>query len=114
MKKILIVEDDQKIGVALSVRLKAAGYEVVLATDAMAGSSLAVKHKPDLMILDVTMPAGTGLLVAERSQTNPTTAGTPFIILTASKNKVHREKAEELGAAAFFEKPYEADELLAA
>ncbi|MEY2530640.1 MAG: hypothetical protein QOI96_725 [Verrucomicrobiota bacterium] len=113
MKKILIVEDDQNIAKALAIRLKSFGYEVTVARDALLGVSTAVKTHPDLVLLDISLPAGTGFTVADRIQ-ELLPAATPFIFLTASKQPGLREKAKELGAAAFFEKPYDAEELLAA
>jgi DNA-binding response OmpR family regulator len=113
MKKILIVEDDQNIAVALAIRLKSAGYEVTVASDAMRGVAAALKIQPDLALLDISMPAGNGFSVAEGIQSLIPTA-TPVIFLTASKQPGLRQRAEELGAAGFFEKPYEAEVLLTA
>jgi CheY-like chemotaxis protein len=53
------------------------------------------------------------VLLAEKMQNLASTIGTPFIFLTASKDAGYRERAKELGAAAYFEKPYESEELLA-
>ncbi len=114
MSKILVVEDDRMIATALTVRLKAAGYEVVAAYDAVFAVSMAVKQQPDLILLDISMPGGNGFKVAERVQTLAPTIGTPIIFLTASKQPGLREQALELGAVGFFEKPYEAAELLTA
>ncbi len=114
MKKILIVEDDQKISQVLAIRLRAAGYEVAAAYDAVMASSAAVKSRPDLVILDISMPGGDGFQVAERIQLLGATAGVPMIFITASKKPEFRQKALALGAAGFFEKPYEPEELLAA
>lgn len=113
MKKILIVEDDRKIVMALGVRLKAAGYECVMAFDAVGGVSTARKERPDLVLLDISMPAGNGFQVAERIQSWVPT-GAPIIFLTASRQPGLRERAEDLGAAGFFEKPFEFSDLLAA
>jgi two-component system response regulator ArlR len=113
MKKILIVEDDENIAKALSIRLKNAGYEVSVAPDALSGVENAVKKAPDLVLLDISLPAGSGFTVAERIQSLIPTA-TPLIFLTASKKPGLRDKAKELGAAAFFQKPYEWDDLLGA
>jgi DNA-binding response OmpR family regulator len=113
MKKILIVEDDEKIAKALSIRLKNAGYEVSVAPDALTGVENVVKKVPDLVLLDISLPAGSGFTVAERIQSLIPTA-TPLIFLTASKKPGLRDKAKELGAAAFFQKPYEWDDLLGA
>ncbi|HEY7494385.1 MAG TPA: response regulator [Candidatus Tectomicrobia bacterium] len=114
MKKILIVEDDKKIIAALTVRLKAAGYEVLTALDAVMAMRVALKNEPDLVLLDISMPGGNGFMVAERLQNSTVTVGVPMIFLTASKQPEMRQKAMELGAAAFFEKPYEAEALLTA
>lgn len=112
MKKILVVEDDKDISRALSIRLRAAAYEVFIAQDAVQGVSMANKHMPDLMLLDISMPAGSGFSVAERVQDLANTAGTPMIFITASKEPELREKAMELGAAAYFEKPFDSEQLL--
>ena len=112
-EKILIVEDDEGIAMALALRLKVAGYETMLAFDAVLGLSTAVRTPPDLVLLDISMPAGNGLGLAQKIKTllpEPP----PIIFLTAGKQPALREKAQELGAAGFFEKPYEAEELLAA
>lgn len=112
-KKILIVEDDQNIARALCIRLKNAGYEVSIAPDALTAVETAIKKVPDLVLLDISLPAGDGFGVAERIQSLIPTA-TPLIFLTASKKPGLREKAKELGASAFFHKPYQADDLLRA
>jgi DNA-binding response OmpR family regulator len=113
MKKILIVEDDRKIALALATRLRGAGYEASIAPDAITGVNLAVKLQPDLIVLDISMPAGSGFDVAERVQ-NLVPKLMPIIFLTASKQPGLRAQAMELGAAGFFEKPYKGEELLAA
>lgn len=114
MKKILIVEDNPKISLALSVRLRASGYETLTAFDAMSGLSMAVKQRPDLVILDISLPAGNGFIVAERIQNLTTTAGMPVLFITASSDPAFRERAEAMGAVAFIEKPFYAETLLVA
>jgi DNA-binding response OmpR family regulator len=111
--KILVVEDDKNIALALAVRLRAAGYDVITAPDAVLAVSLALKHRPDLILLDLLMPGGNGFLVAERIQDLEAMLGVPCIFLTASKQPGLREQARRLGAAGFFEKPYNAGALLA-
>jgi DNA-binding response OmpR family regulator len=111
--RILVVEDDKNIALALAVRLRAAGYDVVTAPDAVLAVSMALKHRPDLILLDILMPAGNGFLVAERIQDLEALLGVPCIFLTASRQPGLRAQARRLGAAGFFEKPYEAGELLA-
>jgi DNA-binding response OmpR family regulator len=111
--RILIVEDDRKIALALALRLRAAGQDVLSAYDALTGLDSTLKHQPDLVLLDIGLPAGSGLLVAEMIQTLAP-RHTPIIFLTASRQPGLREKALALGAAGFLEKPFEADELMAA
>ena len=113
MKKILIVEDDRKIALAVAVRLKAHGYETITAFDALAGMTLCVKHLPDLVILDISMPAGNGFDVAAQIQNLAPTAGTPIIFMTASRKPEFVTRAAELGAVAFIEKPFDDGELIA-
>jgi DNA-binding response OmpR family regulator len=110
--KILIVEDDRKIAMALGLRLRAAGQEVIFAYDAVTGLRSAVKDRPDLVLLDIGLPAGSGLVAAERIQ-NLVPKYVPIIFLTASRQPELRQRAMALGAAGFLEKPFEADELMA-
>ncbi len=112
-KKILLVEDDPNISKALSIRLKHRGYETTVAPDGTTAVETAVKLQPDLALLDISLPAGNGFTVAERIQALLPKA-TPLIFLTASKQPGLREKAQELGAQAFFQKPYEAEDVLGA
>src|ERR1051325_10694268 len=113
MKKILIVEDETKIAAALAIRLEAAGYEALTAADGLAGLKLALENKPDLILMDIWMPVGIGFSVVQRLQSLGVN-GVPVIFITASKLKGLRKTAEKLGAIAFFEKPYDSEELLAA
>lgn len=111
MKKILVIEDDARIARAIQIRLAAAGYQVATAPDGFRGLQLAVQSKPDLLIMDIWMPVGLGFSVAQRLRSLGL-SGIPIIFITASRLKGLREAAEELGAAAFFEKPYDPRELL--
>jgi len=113
MKRILVVEDDVKIATALKVRLEAAGHEVVAASDGFSGLKMAMKHKPHLILLDIMMPVGMGFSVAERLK-DLGLGDIPIVFITASKRAGLRKTAHRLGAAGFFEKPYDAEELLAA
>src|SRR5438552_2109308 len=113
MKRILVVEDDPQIAASLEIRLEANGYNVFVAEDAVQGTSLAVKLRPDLIVLDVSLPAGNGLVLAEHFKKVPETAGKPIIAITASKAPQLRKQAMSLDLAGFFEKPYDIEELLA-
>jgi CheY-like chemotaxis protein len=110
-KQILIVEDDARIATALSVRLGAAGYDVLMARDGVRGLQLALDHHPDLIVTDIWMPVGLGFSVAQRLQILGL-GHIPVVVMTASKLDGLRAAAEGVGAVAFFEKPYDAEELL--
>src|ERR1700736_770860 len=112
MKTILIVEDDQKIALALQVRLKANRYAVSVASDAIVGASLGRTVKPDLILLDISMPGGDGFQLAETFHNMLETSGTPIIFITASKNPELLEKVMSLGAVGLFEKPFDTEKLL--
>jgi DNA-binding response OmpR family regulator len=112
MKKILIVEDDQKIALALMIRLKANGYNAAVASDALTGASQAREMKPDLILLDISMPGGNGFQLAETFQRMPETNGTPVIFITASKTPGLLHKVMQLGAIGLFEKPFDTEKLL--
>ncbi len=109
--KILLVEDDKKLTMAIGIRLKASGFETTTSTDAISAVSSAVAQKPDLIIIDVNLPGGDGFLVAERLMGLGTTASIPFIFMTASKKSGLREKAMQLGAKGFLEKPFHSTQL---
>ena len=110
MKKILIIDDDKKGVAPLAIRLKHAGYEVLTAIDGIDGLKLAVHHHPDLIVMDIWMPGGTGILTAQRLK-HFGMAEVPVIFLTASRKEDLWAIAEEVQPAAFFEKPYDSKEL---
>lgn len=111
---VLIIEDDENISKALEVRLNARGYQTSAAYDAVMGMQKALDTAPDAILLDITMPGGNGLTLADRIKTSAKTQDIPIIFLTASKQPELREKAMAIGGAAFFEKPYDFDYLAAA
>jgi len=113
MKKIMLMEDDARIAAALAIRLEAAGYEVFTAPDGFRGLQKTLEQRPDLLLMDIWMPVGTGFSVAQRLQALGL-SDVPIIFITASKVHGLREAASQLGAVGFFEKPYDPEQLLAA
>jgi len=111
-KKILIVDDERDIVKGLMIRLQGAGYEVVTAFDGAQGVFMAHKEKPDLILLDIRMPAGDGFSVAQRLKRSIHTFTIPVIFLTGSPEKNAEEKAMALGARFYVKKPYDPEELL--
>jgi DNA-binding response OmpR family regulator len=112
VKKILVDEDDQKIAMALVIRLKGNGYNASIAPDAITGASQARAIKPDLILLDISLPGGNGFQLAETFLRMPETNGTPVIFITASRNPELMQKVIELGAVGLFEKPFDVEKLL--
>ncbi|MFO1476952.1 MAG: response regulator transcription factor [Verrucomicrobiota bacterium] len=112
MKKILIVEDDERIARALEVRIRNAGYETAVAVDGYTGVSVAIKTRPDLVLLDIHMPAGDGFKVAERLRANGGSRP-PIIFITASRKPELFDRALAMGASGFIEKPYDPARVLA-
>lgn len=111
MKKILIIEDDKDIARLLVTQLRSQ-YQMLIAFDAVQGFRIMQQEKPDLLLLDVNVPAGSGISIAEKTLELPHLAGTPFIFISGNKDPAIYERALSLGAAAFFNKPWNAQELL--
>jgi DNA-binding response OmpR family regulator len=111
--KILIVDDDEDLAMGLGVRLRANGYQVDVASDAVAATAMARNDGVDLVILDLGLPAGGGLAVLERMRAHLPTALTPVIVLTAGDATL-AERTLAAGADAFFQKPADNLELTAA
>ena len=74
----------------------------------------AINEPPDLLLLDISMPAGDGFSVAERCRSIPGLACIPVIFLTALEDPELEQRANELGASSFITKPHDGDELLTA
>jgi len=111
--KILIIDDDNDIRRALHIRLKAQGYDTVFAADGLSAVGTAQKESPDLILLDLGLPAGDGFVVMERLQKNTRLSCIPVVVLTASDVRGNKEKAEAAGCYAFLQKPAENGELMA-
>jgi len=111
MKKVLLVEDDSKIQLAIGMALKGMGYGLVTASDAITAVAQARKEQPDVVVLDINLPGGDGFVVAERLARLQNTAAVPVIFITASKQANLREKARAIGAVYFLEKPFGVSEL---
>jgi DNA-binding response OmpR family regulator len=111
MKTVLLIDDDNVFLLSIGVRLKSMGYTVFTAKDAASAISVVRKTSPDVIVLDVSLPAGDGFLVAGRLQSLISSATTPIIFVTASEKSGMRERAMKLGAAAFMPKPFDATSL---
>jgi DNA-binding response OmpR family regulator len=112
--KILIVDDDQDIRRLLAHRLKAESYETVFASDAISAVNMARREEPNLILLDLGLPAGDGYVVMERLKAMPALEGVPIIVVSARDPATERDRAWEAGVDAFFRKPFEYTELVSA
>ncbi len=110
--KIMIVDDDPDLRRALGLRLRANKYDTVNAGDGYSAIAMAYKERPDLIILDLGLPAGDGFVVLERLQKSDRLSAIPVIVLTASDAQSSERRALQAGAAAFFQKPADNAELL--
>lgn len=110
--KIMIVDDDPDLRQALRLRLRANKYETVNAVDGYSAIALAYKEHPDLIILDLGLPAGDGFVVLDRLQKDDKLSTIPVIVLTARDPQSTERRALHAGAAAFFQKPADNAELL--
>jgi DNA-binding response OmpR family regulator len=111
-KTILIVDDDPDVRLGLHVRLKANHYDVIFAADGMASIAQARKHLPDLIILDLGLPAGDGFSVLERLKANDSLSLIPVIVVSARDLNTNMDRALKAGAKAFLQKPVDNAELL--
>ncbi len=110
--KVLIVEDDPDIRGLLNTRLRQRSYDTAVATDGMSAVVVARREQPDLIVLDLGLPAGDGFTVMERLRSITSLADVPVVVITARDAATNREKAESFGAVAFVEKPIDFDQLL--
>ena len=112
MAKILLVEDNEMNRDMLSRRLIRKGYEVVVAVDGQAGVDLADKERPDLILMDMSLPILDGWEATRRIKAVPATGSIPVIALTAHAMATDREKALEAGCDDYDTKPVDLKSLL--
>ena len=110
--KIMIVDDDPALRQVLSLRLRANDYQTVSACDGYSALALALKERPDLILLDLGLPAGDGFTVLAHLQQFPSLLRIPVIVLSARDPHANERPALESGAVAFFQKPADNEELL--
>ena len=112
MAKILLVEDNELNRDMLSRRLARKGYEVVLAGDGAEGVAAAAAGRPDLVLMDMSLPVLDGWEATRRLKAAPETRSIPVIALTAHAMSSDRERALESGCDDYDTKPVELPRLL--
>ena len=112
MAKILLVEDNEMNRDMLSRRLTRKGFDVIVAVDGMECLSLAASERPDLILMDMSLPGMDGWEATRRIKAAPETNHIPVIALTAHAMSSDREKALEAGCDDYDTKPVELERLL--
>lgn len=110
--KIMIVDDDPELRMALKMRLRANEYDTVSACDGFSAIALAQKERPNLIILDLGLPAGNGYSVLKRLQESDSLSGIPVVVLSARDPRTNQERSLDAGASAYLQKPADNNELL--
>jgi DNA-binding response OmpR family regulator len=113
-EKILVIEDDPVARADLQARLEANGYVVARAADAASALTVVNREQPDIILLDLGLPAGDGYLVLERLRKIPALATIPVLVLTGRTDAETRQRVAALGVAPLLTKPVETEVLLAA
>ena len=112
--KVLIVEDDDDLRPGLTRRLQASGYTVVNAQDGMTAISVAKRERPDVVLLDLGLPAGNGLIVLERYANLPELSAIPVVVLTGQDPRTAEPATRKFHVAAFLQKPADNKDLIEA
>jgi DNA-binding response OmpR family regulator len=111
-KKILVIEDDRDVRLGYHVLLKANHYDTCFAEDGMSALAEARKQQPDLIILDLGLPAGDGFVVLDRLGAMTRLAVIPVIVVSGRDVHANKQRALSAGAKAFVQKPWDDTELL--
>jgi DNA-binding response OmpR family regulator len=111
---IIVADDDKVLSQMLCGILRENGHKPMAAFDAMQVMMFAMRHSPDLVLLDINMPGGTGVDVLRKLKSNSKTANVPVIIITGSTDQKLPDEVLKLGASQFLSKPIEPDVLLKA
>ena len=112
MTKILYVEDNEDNVYMLSRRLKRKGFEIVVAVDGEQGVEMATSEKPDLILMDLSLPKMDGWTATKRIKSNNDLKSIPIIALSAHAMEEHKQRAIECGCNDYDTKPVDIERLL--
>ena len=110
-QKVLIVEDHKDSCLWISAIMRQSGFETIEANDGTLGVQLARKERPDLILLDIHLPAGSGYFVLESLKKVEETRSIPVIIMTGDL-EIDDEEMKRLGAASTFKKPMDVQDFI--
>lgn len=111
-KRILVIEDESDLVQALEIRLRYAGYDLLIASDGEEGLDKVRQEKPDLIILDLVLPKMNGYKVCSLLKGDTRYSKIPIIMLTAMAQEFDRKMGEGVGAQAYITKPFDHQVLL--
>ncbi len=111
-KRILVVEDQEDLRDVLRTLLVGSGYEMLEATDGLAGVAKAQSDRPDLILMDIQLPVLDGYEATRRIKTDPSLKATPVIAVSSFAMKGDEEKARAAGCDHYVTKPYSPLQLL--
>jgi DNA-binding response OmpR family regulator len=112
-KKVLIVDDEPGIIVALQFLMEQNGYATIVAFSGEEAMEAVVKHHPDLILLDIMLPVVDGLEVCQRIRENPDWRDIRIVLVTALGSDANVTKGLDLGADAYITKPFSNADLVA-
>ena len=109
---VLLADDDMSIIKAICRRLRGENINLIVAADGYQAVHLAREHAPDVLVLDVNMPAGDGFSVMDRLSALPGKSGIPVIYITGERSERVERDARETGAYAVLYKPFDSNDLI--
>lgn len=112
MAHVLVVDDDDDIALIVSMRLRAEGHEVDIASDGIAALEAVRAGRHDVVVLDWMMPGLNGIEVCEHLRADPDVAGTRVLLLSARSLPADRERATRAGVDAYLAKPFDVHDLV--
>ncbi len=113
-KKVLLVDDDPDLVKLVGAWLRGEGYSVISTGDTMGCLQMARREEPDVIVLDLGLPAGGGLVALERLKMNAQFSHIPVVVLTGEESTKVAEQAQEKGAAGYVHKSGSKEGLLLA
>lgn len=107
IRRVVIADDDEDMRMLVEIAVRRAGFSLVAAAaDGTAAWDAILMHKPELVVLDVSMPGMSGLEVCRLVRNEPTLAHTPILLLSAGVSGASREAGIQAGADDFMAKPF--------
>lgn len=111
--RVLVAEDDRKMSQLLCGMLQAAGHQAIPVFDGASAMMAAIRQPaPDLIVLDLQMPAGDGQTTLGKLKASSRTAQIPVIVVSAAQDPRVRDEVRALGATTFLQKPVTPDQFL--